>query len=98
MFRDSAINLDEIRMLFLTKPTVTAAMFTSVRVDFGRPTLSSSTSSLPSRNRDYHLKKFDQFTATFPYAFHTNTSVSVADRPVLKKKFVWQFPVHFRHP
>jgi len=32
--------------------------FTSVRVDFGRPSLSSSsTSSLPSRNREYHLKR-----------------------------------------
>jgi hypothetical protein len=42
-------------------------MFTSVRVDFGRPPLSSSsTSSLLSRNRVYHLKTFDRFRASFP--------------------------------
>jgi len=56
MFKDFAIILDAIRRSFLNK-SVTAAMFTSVRVDFGRPLLSSSsTSSLPSRNREYHLK------------------------------------------
>ena len=36
MFIDSVIILDAIRLSFLTKPA-TAAMFTSVRVDFGRP-------------------------------------------------------------
>jgi len=56
LFKDSAIILDAIRRSFLTK-SATAAMFTSVRVDFGRPSLSSSsTSSLPSRNREYYLK------------------------------------------
>jgi len=56
MFKDSAIILDAIRRSFLAK-SATAAMFTSVRVDFGRPPVSSSsTSSLPSRNREYHLK------------------------------------------
>jgi hypothetical protein len=51
MFKDSAIILDAIRRSFLTK-SARAAMFTSVRVDFGRPSLSSfSTRSLPSRNR-----------------------------------------------
>jgi hypothetical protein len=36
-------------------------MYTSVRVDFGRPPLSSSsTSFLSSRNREYHLKTFDR--------------------------------------
>jgi hypothetical protein len=69
----------------------TAAMFTSVRLDFRRPTISSfSTSSLPSRNREYNLKHltFDRFRASFPYAFGTNTSVSVADRQVLKQTFM----------
>jgi hypothetical protein len=66
MFKDSATVLDAIRRSFLTK-SATAAMFTSVRVDFGRPPLSSSSSSsLPSRNREYHLKKFAQFRASFP--------------------------------
>jgi hypothetical protein len=35
MFKDSAIILDAIRLSFLSK-SATAAMFTSVRVDFGR--------------------------------------------------------------
>jgi len=56
MFKDSAIILDAIRRLFLNK-LGTTAMFTSDRVDFGRPHLSSfSTSSLPFPNREYHLK------------------------------------------
>ena len=41
MFKDYFIILDEIRRSFLTKPA-TAAMLTSVRVDLGRPPLSSS--------------------------------------------------------
>ena len=61
--------LDAIRRSFFTK-SATAAMFTSVRVNIGRPPLlSSSTSSLPSQNREYHLKTFDWFRASFPYAF-----------------------------
>jgi len=65
MFKVSVIILDAIRRSFLTK-SATAAMFTSVRVDFGRPPLSSSsTSSLPSRNREYHLRTFDGFRAPF---------------------------------
>jgi hypothetical protein len=81
MFKDSAIILYAIRRSFLTKSAATAAMFTSVQVDFGRPHLSLSfNSSLPSRNREYHLKTFDRFTASFPQAFCTNTSVSIADR------------------
>jgi len=48
MFKDSAIIFDTIQWSFLTK-SATASMFTSVRVDFGRPHLSSfSISSLPS--------------------------------------------------
>jgi hypothetical protein len=60
MSKDSAIILYAIRRSFLTKSAATAAMFTSVRVDFGRsPLSSSSTRSLPSRNREYHLKTYD---------------------------------------
>ena len=65
MFKDSAIILDAIRPSFLTK-SATAAMFTTVRVDFGWSPLSSLTSYLPSRNREYHLKTFDRFRASFP--------------------------------
>jgi len=88
MFKDSAIILDAIQRSFLTK-SATAAMFTSVWVNFGRPTpSSSSTSSLLSRNWEYHLKTFDRFRASFPYAFSTNTSVSVADRLALKQNLM----------
>jgi hypothetical protein len=66
MFKDSAIILDGIRWSFLTK-SATAAMFTSIRVNFGQPTISSfSISPLPSQNQEYHLEMFDQFTASFP--------------------------------
>jgi len=57
MSKDSAFILDAIQPSFLTK-SATAAMFTSVRVDFGRlPLSSSSTSSLPSRKGEHHLKR-----------------------------------------
>ena len=55
MFKDSAIVLDAILRSFLIKPA-TAAMFTSVRVDFGRPLLifyqlpSVSKSRIPHKN------------------------------------------------
>jgi hypothetical protein len=66
MFKDSGIPLYAIRRSFLTK-SATAGTFTSVGVDFGQPPLSSSSSSsLPSRNREYHLKTFDRFRAPFP--------------------------------
>jgi hypothetical protein len=39
MFKDSAIIHDAIRQPFFTKSAATAAMFTSVQVDFGRPPL-----------------------------------------------------------
>jgi hypothetical protein len=66
MFKDSAIILDTIRWSFLIK-SATAAMFISVRVEFGWPPLSSySTRSLPPQNRKYHLKTFDQFRTSFP--------------------------------
>ena len=52
MFKDSAIILDVIWWSFLTK-SATAAMFTSVWVDYGLPPLSSSsTSSLLSWNQE----------------------------------------------
>jgi hypothetical protein len=98
MFKDSAIILDSIRWSYLTKSAATAAMFTSVQVDFGRPSLSSSsTRSLSSRNQEYHLKTFDRFRASFPLAFWTNTSISVADRPALKQNFM-ETLCSFRHP
>jgi hypothetical protein len=88
MLKDSAVIFDVIQQSFLTK-SATPATFTSVRVNFGQPPpSSSSTSSLPSWNQEYHLKTFDQFRASFPYAFCTNTSVSVADRPALKQNFM----------
>jgi len=88
MFKDSVIILDAIRWSFLTK-SATAAMFTSVWFYFWWPSLSSSsTSSLPSQNREYRLKTFDWFRASFPQASCTNTSVSVADRPALKQNFM----------
>jgi len=66
MFKDSAIILAAIQQSFLTK-SATAAMFTSVWVNFGWPPLSSSsTIALASWNREYHLKTFDRFTASFP--------------------------------
>jgi len=66
MFKDSAIIFDAIRWLFLTK-SATAAMFTAIRVDFGRPHLSlTSTCFLPSQNRECHLKTSDRFRASFP--------------------------------
>ena len=90
--RDSAIIIDAIRRSFLTK-SATAAMFTSVRVSFGRTPLSSpSTSSLLSWNWEYHLKTFDRFRA-----FCMNTSMSVTYRLALKQNFV-ATAVHFRHP
>jgi hypothetical protein len=52
--------------VILTK-SATAAMFISVRVEFGQPPLSSSsTSSHSSQNLDYQLKTFDRFRASFP--------------------------------
>jgi hypothetical protein len=66
MFKDSAIILDAIRWSFLTN-SATAGMFTLVRVNFGcPPPSSSSTGSLPSQNREQHLKTFNWFTASFP--------------------------------
>jgi len=90
MSKYSAIILDAIRRSFFNK-SATAAMFTSARVD-----LSSSTSSLPSRSWENHLKTFHRIRASFPWVFCTNTSVSVADDR-LWNKILWQLSVSFRH-
>jgi hypothetical protein len=43
---------------------------------------------LLSQKREYHLKTFDVFRASFPKAFCTNTRVSVADRPALTQNLM----------
>jgi hypothetical protein len=96
MFKDSAIILGAIRRSFLTK-SATVAMFTSVRVDFGRPTLSSSsTSSLPSRNLEYHLKTMIWLQ---PHSHKPSAPILVflsqVDR--LWNQILWQLSVHVRH-
>jgi hypothetical protein len=97
MFKDSAVILDAIRRSFLTI-SATAAMFTLVRFDFGRPPLSSSsTSSLPYRNGENHLKTSDR---SEPHSHKSFTPVLVfflqTDR--LWIKILWQPSVRFRHP
>jgi hypothetical protein len=97
MFDYSAIILEAIQRSFLNK-SATAATFTSVLDDFGRPSFSSSsTSSLPSRNREYHLKRLigSQPHSHKPSA-PTLASLSQTDR--LWNKILWQLSVHFRHP
>ena len=97
MFKDSAIILDAIRRSFLTK-SVTAAIFTSVLVDFGRPSLSSSSiSSLPSRNQEYHLKPLIGSDPHFPKPF-APILVFLSQIARLWNKILWQLSVHFRHP
>jgi hypothetical protein len=49
MLKDTATILDAIRQSFLTK-SATAAMFTSVQINYECPPLLSFTSSLPSQN------------------------------------------------
>jgi hypothetical protein len=67
MFKQLATILDVVRRSFVTKSAGIAAMVSSVRVDFGRPSLSSfSTSSLLSQNREYRLKTFDPHKFSFP--------------------------------
>jgi len=82
--------------LFLTK-SATATMCTSVRVDFGRPPLSSSsTSSFPSRNRECHLKNLigSQSHSHKPLA-PIQMFLSHIDR--LWNRILWQLSVHCRH-
>jgi len=96
MFKDSAFILDVIRQSFLTK-SATAAMFTSVRVDFGRSPLSStSTSYLPSRNLEYHLKRFigSQPHSYKPFAQYYCFCRTYTDF----ETFYLQISVQFRHP
>ena len=51
-----------------------------------------SSSRLPAPfHLEYQIKMFDQFTAPFPSAFCTNTSVSVADRSALKQNCMTTF-------
>jgi hypothetical protein len=97
MFKDSAIILDGIRQSFLTK-SATAAMFTSVRVDFGRTLLSSfSTSSLQFRNRAYHLKSL---IGSHPHSHKAFAPILVFLSQIgwLWNKILWQLSVHFRQP
>jgi hypothetical protein len=97
MFKNSAIILDAIRRSFLTKSS-TAIMFTSIRVDFGRPPLSSfSTRFLPPRNREYHLQTFDRFRTSLHKTFAPIlVFLSQIDR--LWNKILWQLSVRFHHP
>ena len=72
-------------VIFFIKPT----MFISVWADFGWPPFSwLYTSSLPSRNQEYHLKTFELFRPWFPQAVCTNITLSVANRPGLKQNFM----------
>jgi hypothetical protein len=45
MFKDCVMLVDVIQRSFLTKLAATAAMFTAVQANFGRPPLSSSSTS-----------------------------------------------------
>ena len=94
IFKSSAIILDAIRRSLLIK-SATAAMFTKARVDFGQPHLSSSsTSSLQSRNREYHLKLWE------PHSHQPFSPILMFQSQIdrLWNKILWQFSVHFHHP
>jgi hypothetical protein len=69
-----------------------------LRVAFGRPPLSSScTSSLPSKNREYHLKRLigSDPHSNKPFA-PVLVFLSQIDR--LWNNILWQLAVHFGHP
>jgi hypothetical protein len=82
---------------FLTK-SATAAMFTSVQVNFGRPPLSSSsTNSLPPQNWEYNL---ETFIGSEPHSLKTFALILVflSQTDQLWNKIIWQLSVHFHHP
>ena len=93
MFKVSAIVLYVIRRSLLTI-SATAAMFTSVWVDFGQPHLSSSfTSSLSSQNWEYHLIGWEPHSCK-PFA---PILVFLLQIDRLWNNILWQLSVHFRH-
>jgi hypothetical protein len=83
-------------MVILTK-SATAAMSTSVWVNFGWPPLSSSsTSSLLSRNQKYHLK---HLIGSEPYSHKPFAPILMFLSQIdwLWNKILWQLYVHFCH-
>ena len=97
VFKDSAIILDAILQSILTN-SATAAMLISVRVDLDRPPfLSSSTSSLPSQNREYRPKRLigSEPRSHKPFA-PILVFLSHIDR--IWNKILRQLSDHFRHP
>ena len=96
-FTKTIIILDEIRRSFLTK-SATAAMFTTVRMNLGRPPLSSfSTTSLPTLNQEYHLKMFD-FSESHSHKPFTPILLFLSQIDRFWNKTLWQISVNFRHP
>jgi hypothetical protein len=83
MFKDSAIILDAIRRLFLTK-SATEEMFTSESILDGHHfyQLPSVTKSRIPPTNVWSVQSL------IPINLCTNTSVFVADRPALKQNFV----------
>jgi hypothetical protein len=78
--------------------SATAAMCNAVRFVFGRPPVSSySTSSLPSRNRVYNLKCLigSQPLSHKPFA---PILVFLSQKDRLWNYIWWQLSVHFHHP
>jgi len=96
MFEDSVI-LDAIRRSFLTK-SATATVFTTCWVDFGQsPLSSSSTSSLLSQNREYHLKSL---IGSEPHSHKPFAPILVFLSQIdwLWNKILWQLSFQLRHP
>ena len=92
----TACKEDQDGRSFLSK-SATSAAFTTVQVDFGRPPLSLSTSFLPSRNQEYHLKTFHCFRASSHKPF-APILLFLSQRDRLWNKILWELSVHFRHP
>jgi len=85
---DSAVIFDQISNssnVYLSLSRFWTA--TSLVILYQLPSVSKS--KIPPRN-------FWSGQISFPWAFFTNTSVSVADRPVWNK-ILWQISVHFLH-